>query len=195
MHIIQLEIDHRCEFWCITFLWDYKCQSSGGWKRCFCGYYKIGYNSPTKMLCTKIYIYDQFPVEWDTYIPKSMCRSASKLSLKILLCRTVVNYLVKLKLKLGTVRSYPTTFLWPYSFYLWNLAPENAHGAQHFKSCCFLGQPKFVWLQLGYFTCYVKPLIFCMYHQFYFLKRWNAFICTCFLFQDPFNMNHIQPFI
>ena len=29
----------------------------------------------------------------------------------------------------------------PYSFYLWNLAPENVHGAQHFKSCCFLGQP------------------------------------------------------
>ena len=97
---------------------------------------------PTKMLCTKIHIYDQFPVEWDAYLPKSMCRSAWKLSLKILLCRTVVNYLVKLKLKLGTVRSYPTTFLWPYSFYLWNLAPENAHGAQHFKSCCFLGQPR-----------------------------------------------------
>ena len=93
------------------------------------------------MLCTKIHIYDQFPVEWYAYIPKFMCRSASKLSLKILLCRTVVNYLVKLKLKLGTVRSYPTTFLWSYSFYLWNLAPENAHRAQHFKSCCFLGQP------------------------------------------------------
>ena len=94
------------------------------------------------MLCTKIHIYDQFPVEWDAYLPKSMCRSAWKLSLKILLRRTVVNYLVKLKLKLGTVRSYPTTFLWSYSFYLWNLAPENAHGAQHFKSCWFLGQPR-----------------------------------------------------
>ena len=141
MCLIQLEIDHRCKFWCITFLWDYCSQFYNSLKNTFFSLLNSGIYSPTKMLCTKIHIYDQFPVEWYAYIPKFMCRSASKLSLKILLCRTVVNYLVKLKLKLGTVRSYPTTFLWPYSFYLWNLAPENAHGAQHFKSCCFLGQP------------------------------------------------------
>ena len=146
MHLIQLETDHRCEFWCITFLWNHCSQFYNSLKNTFFRLSNFGMYRPTKMLCTKIHIYDQFSVEWYAYLPKFMCRSAWKLSLKILLRRTVVNYLVKLKLKLGTVRSYPTTFLWPYSFYLWNLAPENAHGAQHFKSCCFLGQPKVMFI-------------------------------------------------
>ena len=62
------------------------------------------------------------------------------LSLKIFRWLPLVNSVLKFQIKLGTLKPQSISLFWPFSIYTWNLAPENACGAEHFSHCVFLGQ-------------------------------------------------------
>ena len=64
------------------------------------------------------------------------------LSLKIFRWLPLVNSVLKFQIKLGTLKHQSISLFWPFSIYTWNLAPENACGAEHFSHCVFLGQAK-----------------------------------------------------
>ena len=54
-------------------------------KKLVLGYYKIGNYSPTKMLCTKIHIYNHFLVDWNANQLKSIALNTEKMRSKIFL--------------------------------------------------------------------------------------------------------------
>ena len=101
---------------------------------------QIGTNCPTKMLCTKIHIYNKPPVDTDGCWCQIISRNMFNLSLKIFHWLPLVNSVLKFQIKLGTLKPQSISLFWPFSIYTWNLAPENACGAEHFSHCVFLGQ-------------------------------------------------------
>ena len=103
---------------------------------------QIGNFRSTKMLCTKIYIYNQFPVDTN----ENQCRigitNGVYLSSKNFHLATVVNLLVKLQIKLGTPKPWSISFFWSNSINTWSFSPESASGAKHFRLGVILGQPR-----------------------------------------------------
>ena len=98
---------------------------------------RFGYSSVTEMLCTKIHIYNHFPVDRDDNWCKIVTANICILIYKIFRRSLLVNLLVKLRIGIGTLKPLPTSISWPFSKNTWNLAPENASGAQHFKTFPF----------------------------------------------------------
>ena len=62
---------------------------------------QIGTNCPTKMLCTKIHIYNQPPVDAEGYWCQIISRNMFYLSLKIFHQLPLVNSVLKFQIKLG----------------------------------------------------------------------------------------------
>ena len=102
---------------------------------------QIGILRPTKILCTKIHIYNKFPVDSGGQWCKIITLNMPNLSLKFFRRSTVLKLVLKFQIKLGDPRPLSISILWPI-FKITNiLEPENAHGAWHFKSCVVLGHP------------------------------------------------------
>ena len=103
----QLEADYRCGFWCITFLWDNWCQFGKADFLAFLAIFSIsrfGIFRPTKMLCTKIYICNQPPVDTIGYWWQIISRNMFNLNLKIFHWLPLVNLVLKFQIKLGTFK-------------------------------------------------------------------------------------------
>ena len=84
-HLYQLEDDCRCGFWCITFLWDDRCQFGEARFLPFLGIFNISrfvIFRATKMLCTKIHIYNHPPDDTDGHWGQIMSTNTIYLNLK-----------------------------------------------------------------------------------------------------------------
>ena len=62
---------------------------------------QIGTHCPTKMLCTKIHIHNQPPVDTDAYWCQIISRNMFYLSLKIFHQLPLVNSVLEFQIKLG----------------------------------------------------------------------------------------------
>ena len=76
---------------------------------------RFGIFSPTKLLCTKIPIYNKFPVDTDGHWCKIITSSKPNLILKIFRRSTVLQLLLKFQNKFGNPRPQSISFLWPIS--------------------------------------------------------------------------------
>ena len=140
----QLETDCRCEFWYKTFLWDNGCQFGEPKFMAFlCNFdiSRFGIFRATIMFCTKIHIYNQFPVDTYGHWCQIIITNMYYLILKIFHQLPLVNLVLKFKIGFGAPKPWSISFLLPFSIYTWNLAPENALGAKHFSHGVILGQP------------------------------------------------------
>ena len=102
---------------------------------------RFGIVSPTKILCTKIHIHNKFPVDTSGHWCKIITLNMPNLSLKIFRRSTVLKLVLKFQIKFGDPRPSSISILWPISKITKILAPENARGPEHFKSCVILGHP------------------------------------------------------
>ena len=114
------------------------------WQPWICGVFstfRLGVLWTTKMLCTKIHIYNQFPVDTNDNQCKIGIKNVIFLSSKNFHLAIVVNLLAKFQIKLGTPKPWSISFFWSDSINTWNLAPESASGAKHFRFGVILGHP------------------------------------------------------
>ena len=140
------------------------------WQPWICGVFstfRFGVLWTTKMLCTKIHIYNQFPVDTN----HNQCRIGIKnviyLSSKNFHLAIVVNLLAKFQIKLGTPKPWSISFFWSDSINTWNLAPESASGAKHFRFGVILGHPSLQWEEM---------------ENFLYSKNWGKLILKNFPF-------------
>ena len=117
-------------------------------------YCQIGFNSATKMLCTKIIIYNQFPVDTSGNWCKIVITNMFYLTSKIFHLSPVVNLVLKFQNGFGDPKPQSIWFFWQISIKTKILAPESARGVEHFKCCVILGHPK----ESGIFELF-KPLV------------------------------------
>ena len=102
---------------------------------------KFGIYRPTKMLCTKVHIYNQPSVDTGGCWCQIISINIFHLSLKIFHWLSLTNSVLKFQIKSGAPKPLSISFFWLFSIYTWNLAPENVCGAQHFSHGVILGQP------------------------------------------------------
>ena len=103
---------------------------------------RIGTNSATEMLCTKIIIYNQFPVDTSGNWCKIVITNMFYLTSKIFHLSPVVNLLLKFQNGFGDPKPLSIWFFWLISIKTKILAPESARGVEHFKCCVILGHPR-----------------------------------------------------
>ena len=125
-------------------------------------YCQIGFNSATKMLCTKILIYNQFLVDTGGNWCKNVITNMFYLTSKIFHLSPVVNLVLKFQNGFGDPKPQSIWFFWQISIKTKILAPESARGVEHFKCCVILGHPNFTNIQIkhnSYFTTFTKAFI------------------------------------